>query len=290
MFRSRPSVYRFLAALIAVLVFAAACGDGDDGDANAGATPASSAVSTPAATVSGDLTVFAASSLTEAFTEIGDAFETAHPGTSVSFNFDGSPALRTQLEQGARADIFASANTAQMDMAVASGVVEGESTVFARNRLVVIVPSDNSAGIESLQDLAKDGVKLVLANEDVPVGQYARQFLDNASADPAFGASFKHDVLANLVSEEGNVRQVAARVQLGEADAAVVFSSDVTPDLASDVTRINIPDALNQLATYPLAVTSDARNPDTAQAFIDFILGEEGQAILVKHGLLRATP
>ena len=289
MFRSRLSAYRLLAALVAVFALAAiACGDDDD--ANAGSTPATSMVSTPATAVSGDLTVFAASSLTEAFTEIGDAFKTAHPGTSVTFNFDGSPALRTQLEQGARADIFASANTAQMDMAVASGVVEDQTSVFARNRLVVIVPSDNPAGIESLQDLANDGVKLVLANEDVPVGQYARQFLDKASADPAFGASFKDDALANLVSEETNVRQVAAKVQLGEADAAVVYSSDVTPDLASDVSRIDIPDALNQLATYPVAVTSEAGNPDAARAFIAYVTGEEGQAILVKHGFLRANP
>jgi molybdate transport system substrate-binding protein len=130
----------------------------------------------------------------------------------------------------------------------------------------------------------------VLANEDVPVGTYSRQFLDNASADAAFGAGYRVDVLANLVSEESNVRQVAAKVQLGEADAAIVYTSDVTPDLAADVATIEIPDALNEIAAYPIALTADAGNASAARAFIDFVLGEDGQAILVRHGFLAANP
>jgi molybdate transport system substrate-binding protein len=280
----RPVVIFAITAIMALAL--TGCGDDDGEDSPRDASPRA----TEQGAVSGDITVFAASSLTEAFSEIGDAFEDAHSGTSVEFNFDGSQALRTQLEQGARADLFASANTSQMDMAVESGVVASDSEIFARNRLVVIVPKDNPGAIQSLQDLANPGIKLVLANEDVPVGAYSRRFLDKASADPAFGAGYRDDVLANLVSEESNVRQVAAKVQLGEADAAIVYTSDVTEDLAEDVATIEIPDALNEIATYPIALTAEPGSPSAAQAFIEFVLSEQGQAILVRHGFLPAAP
>lgn len=254
-----------LVLLTVAFVSSACTGGGDDGDG---------------------VTVFAAASLADAFTEIGDAFHAANPDASVAFNFAGSQDLRTQLEQGAHADVFASADLQQMEAAEASGLVVRESAVFTHNRLVVIVPRANEAGITTLQDLAKDGVKLVVANADVPVGNYAREFLDRASADPAFGATYKDDVLANLVSEESNVKQVAAKLQLDESDAGIVYSSDVTPELAEDVTKIDIPNAFNQIATYPIALTSDASNAEVAQAFIDFVLSDAGQAILESHGFI----
>jgi molybdate transport system substrate-binding protein len=257
--------------IIIGLLLSVACGD-DDADLTTG--------------LSGDITVFAAASLTAAFEAIGDDFTAANPGTGVEFNFAGSQDLRTQLEQGARADVFASADTKQMDMARESGVVAIEATTFVHNRLVVIVPKTNEAGIETLQDLANPGLKIVLASAEVPVGNYSRQYLDKASADPAFEASYGDAVLANVVSEESNVKQVVSRIQLDEADAGIVYSSDVTAEVAADVTTIEIPDALNQIANYPIAVTADAGNAEVAQAFIAYVLSDAGQAVLEEQGFI----
>ena len=192
------------------------------------------------------------------------------------------------MELGAKADIFASGDHKQMDLAAQSGVVETESWVFARNRLVVIVPKANSAGIKTLQDLAKPGVKIVLGNADTPVGNYARQFLQKASADPSFGTDYGETVLGNLVSEETNVKQVVAKVQLDEADAGIVYSTDVTPAVAGAVLKIVIPDALNLVAEYPVAITKDVANRNLAQLFTDFLLSKEGQDTLEAHGFIRA--
>lgn len=159
------------------------------------------------------LTVFAAASLSDAFGEIGQAFEAAHPGVTVKFNFGGSQALRTQIEEGAPADVFASANAQEMDRLAAAGLAVDTPQTFLSNKLVVILPADNPAALEKLEDLARPGVKLVLAAGEVPVGQYARQALD--LMNDGFGAEFKEQVLANVVSNEDNVRQVVAKVQFG---------------------------------------------------------------------------
>jgi molybdate transport system substrate-binding protein len=230
------------------------------------------------------LTVFAASSLTDAFTEMGQVFEEQHPGATVQFNFGASSDLATQLAEGAPGDVFASANTRQMENAAAAGRIAGDPAPFLTNSLVLIVPADNPAGIETLTDLAHDGVKFVSAAPDVPIRGFTEEMLDNAAADPAYGEEFKTAVLANLVSEETNVRQLAAKVVLGEADAGVVYQSDVTPDIADQVQVIEIPDALNVVAVYPIAAISDSASPETAQAFLDLILSDEGQAILAKWG------
>lgn len=229
------------------------------------------------------VTVFAAASLTDAFTEVGDAFEEATPESNVTFNFAGSQELRTQLEQGASADVFASADYRQMEMAIDSGVIAGEAQEFARNRLVVIVPANNEAGITELEDLARPGLRIAIANSDVPVGNYTREFLAKASADPGFGDAYEDAVLANVVSEEDNVRQVATKVQLDEVDAGVVYSSDVTAELADDVIVIEIPDEFNALASYPIAFTVDGAG-GLGEAFIGFVLAEQGQEILERHG------
>jgi molybdate transport system substrate-binding protein len=227
------------------------------------------------------LNVFAAASLTDAFTEIGENFQTANPGVTVTFNFAGSQALRTQIEEGAPADIFASASGKEMDAAIEGNfIAEDTKQVFLTNKLVVILPANNPAGLETLEDLTKSGVKIVLAAEEVPVGNYARQALDLMNG--SFGADFKDKVLANVVSNEDNVKQVVSKVQLGEADAGIVYTSDAVA--APDLKSIEIPAELNVIAKYPIAPLVESENADLAQAFIDFVLSDEGQAILAKWG------
>ncbi len=244
-----------------------------------------------AAQESQTLTVFAASSLTDAFTEIGDAFKAEHPGLEVIFNFGGSSSLATQLvEGGAPADIFASANTKQMQVVVDGERIAGEPLTFVRNRLVLIVPVENSSDIQSLRDLANDGIKLIVAAEGVPVRDYTDAMLGKLAADAEYGESYHTSVIANIVSEEENVRQVAAKVALGEADAGIVYRSDVTPDIADVVQMLLIPDELNTLAEYPIAITNDTLNPELAQEFIDFLSSESGQTILTKWNFLLPCP
>jgi len=250
--------------------------------------PAPTAVATPSS-ASGTLTVFAAASLTEAFTELGTLFETGHPGVKVVFNFAGSQALSAQLGEGAPADVFASANAKEMTNAITAGrVPDGSQKTFAHNKLVVIYPADNPAGLAKLQDLAKPGLKLVLAAAEVPVGKYSVEFLDKATQDAAFGTTFKEDVLKNVVSYEDNVKSVLTKVVLGEADAGIVYLTDVSLDNASKVGRLDIPNALNAVATYPIATVSNATQPELAQAFVDLLLSAQGQEILAKYGFLPA--
>ncbi len=235
------------------------------------------------------LTVLAAASLTESFTELGKAFESQNPGVKVVFNFAGSQQLAQQLDQGAGADVFASASPKYMDAAVASKRVNPAGAKnFVQNRLVVIFPRDNPGGVKSLPDLAKPGLKLDLADKSVPVGQYALDFIDKAAKDPAYGASFKDAVLKNVVSYEDNVKSVVTKVSLGEADAGIVYVTDVTVDAASKIGRLDIPDALNTIALYPIAPISDSKNPDLAKAFVSLVLSPAGQAILAKYGFLPA--
>lgn len=249
-------------------------------------TPSEAAVATavPFPEDGGSLTVFAAASLTDAFEEIANELTARYPDLSLTFNFAGSQALVTQLEQGAVAEVFASANLRQMEVAQSKGLIEGEPIIFVQNALVVVVPADNPAGIASPADLARSGIKLVLAQAGVPVGEYARQSLCLMGADPAtYGEDFVSKVAANVVSEEDNVRAVLTKVQLGEADAGIVYASDVTPDVASEVQTITIPDAVNVVASYPIASVAGG-NRALADAFISYVLSPEGQAILQRYG------
>jgi molybdate transport system substrate-binding protein len=234
--------------------------------------------------LTGELLVFAAASLTEPFTEMGKRLESLHQGFKIIYNFGGSPTLRTQLEQGAHADVFVSADLAQMDLARTNAVVQGEAPVFVHNRLVVIVPRDNPKRLRAFQDLATPGLKLTLTAPKVPVGNYSRQALSKAQAE--YGADFAERVLRNLASEEDNVKQVVTKVQLGEADAGIVYISDVISKVRPDVLMLPIADAYNQLATYPIALTAGVKNRHAAEAFIAFVLSPEGQAILKSHNFI----
>jgi molybdate transport system substrate-binding protein len=234
------------------------------------------------------LIVFGASSLTEAFEDIAAAFEDAHPGVEVVLNFGSSSTLAAQLAEGAPADVFASANERQMDAARDAGRIAEPIRIFARNRLTLAVPADNPAHIESLIDLAKPGILLVVAAPEVPVRVYTDVMLERLAADPAYGEDYRAAVLANIVSEEDNVRQVIAKIALGEADAGIVYQSDITPDIRKSVTAIPIPDEYNTLAEYPIAVTDDTSRSELAQAFVDFVLSDAGQTALARWGFIPA--
>lgn len=226
------------------------------------------------------LTVFAAASLADALEDVATAFEAQNAGVEVLFNFAGSSELAAQLVEGAPADVFASANQRQMTVAQEAGRIGARPRAFVKNRLVLIVPADNPAEIATLRDLANEGVQLVIAAPDVPVRDYTDTMLERLAADESYGEDYRAAVVANVVSEEPNVRQVAAKVALGEADAGVVYISDVTPDIADQVMTIAIPDAFNTVARYRIAITNDSANPDLAQAFVDFTLSTAGQQIL----------
>lgn len=227
------------------------------------------------------LTVFAAASLQKPFTEIGQAFEQAQPNVSISFNFAGSQQLAQQLTEGAPADVFASANAKQLQVVSEAGRLNPEATqVFALNQLVVILPIDNPGQVAALEDLARPGLKIVLAAKEVPVGQYTLDFLSRAAFTPTYQA----EVLQNVVSYEDSVRGVLSKVALGEADAGVVYTSDVSGAEASRVLQIEIPTALNVVAEYPLAPLADSAHPELASQFVNFVLSSEGQAILQKYG------
>jgi molybdate transport system substrate-binding protein len=237
---------------------------------------------------SGVLTVFAAASLTEAFADIGQRFDQENPGARVRFNYAGSQQLVLQIQQGARADVFASADERWMKTVTDSGFAAGAPAVFAHNRLVVIVPAANPGRIDRLQDLSRRGLKIVLAAGAVPVGRYSRQALEQLSAAPGFTADFSAHVLANVVSQEENVKAVATKVQLGEADAGIVYRSDVTPSVARVVKVLDIPDRYNVLATYPIVAVGHSPHTAVAKRFVAFVLGDTGQRVLVEHGLIRA--
>jgi molybdate transport system substrate-binding protein len=236
------------------------------------------------------LTIYAAASLTDAFSELGHSLERDHPGLTVRFNFAGSQQLTAQLEAGASADVFASADQRWMDYAKEKNLVTGDTPVFARNRLIVIVPRANPARIVSLQDLARPGTKIVMAAEAVPVGKYSREAIQKLAAAPGYPAEYNRRVLRNVVSQEENVKGVVAKVQLGEADAGVVYRSDVNPAVARHVRLFEIPDPHNVTASYPIAVLKSAPNPEGAREFLALVLSQAGQGVLQRHGLLPAAP
>jgi molybdate transport system substrate-binding protein len=232
------------------------------------------------------LTVLAAASLTDSFKEIGAAFEKANPGIKVTFSFAGSQALRTQIQQGAKADVFASADTKNMDPVKADNLLVNAPQIFARNVLTVIIPKANPAGLNELKDLTKPGIKLIFADAGVPVGDYTLQTLDKLSADPAYGSDFKAKVLARVVSEETDVKAVVSKVSLGEGDAGFVYTTDAQA-AAGGLSTIAIPDRFNVIATYPIAVLKSSADPELAQRYVDFVLGAGGQAILEKFGFVQ---
>jgi molybdate transport system substrate-binding protein len=222
------------------------------------------------------LTVLAASSLTDAFGALGRTFESAHPGARVTFSFAGSDTLAAEILQGAPGDLFASASPKQMDTVARIHKVTQAPQPFATNRLVVVTPTDNPAAIASIEDLARNGVKVVLAAPGVPAGDYARQLFVKLGIYRA--------VTANVVSNELDDQSVLSKVRLGEADAGVVYASDLSGGAKGEVHAVPIPNGSNVVATYEIAPLIDAPDKADALAFERLVLSNEGQATLHRFG------
>ena len=247
------------------------------------AAAAAAAVPKPATAQSGSVLVFAAASLREAFDAAAPAFA-KQTGFTATYSFAGSDTLVAQIKQGAPADVFASANETQMKAASDAGLLAGAPRAFAHNRLVAIVPKDNPAKIASIADLARPGVKVVLAAASVPVGTYARAAFRGRDGKPGFAPDFAAAVERNVVSNELDVKAVATKIALGEGDAGIVYATDVTPSVAPRVTTIAFPPGTSPDAIYPIAALKAAPNPAGARAFVDFMLSPAGQAFLKARG------
>jgi molybdate transport system substrate-binding protein len=259
--RHRPRV-----AIIALLAVVAvtACSRSTD--------PPTSASSTTSAapTVTGDITVLAAASLTESFNKIGKDYAAANPGAKVTFSFAGSSALATQINNGAPADVFASASPTNMKQVVDAGNADGTGTVFVRNQLVIAVPKGNPKNIKGLSDLTSSAVKVALCAEQVPCGVAARTALAAAN------------VAITPVTLEQDVKAALAKVKLGEVDAALVYRTDAKS--SSDVDGIEFPESAKAINDYPIVVLSKAPNKPAAVAFVAYVLSDKGIAVLANAG------
>lgn len=259
--------------LVACFLFAACGGSTTGGSGGSTTTPTAKGVT---------LNVFAAASLTESFTELGKNFQAAHSGVTVKFNFAGSQLLEQQIASGAPSDVFASADTANMTKAANANLVSSPQ-IFAKNKLVVIIPANNPGKINSLKDLANKGVKIDIEGPTVPAGKYTLQVLDKMAQSSDYGSSYKSGVEGNFVSKEDNVKSVVTKVQLGEVDAGYVYLTDVTAKVSAKLKEIVIPDNFNVVAQYPIAVTKNSANASDAQAFVQYVLSSDGQAVLQKY-------
>lgn len=231
------------------------------------------------------LIVLAAASLSDVFAEIGEDFESLHPEVDVIFNFASSHQLSNQLVFGAPGDVFASANHVQMEAAVRSGrIARGTVQTFARNRLVIVYSQRNPAEIRLLEDLRTREGRWVIAAPEVPAGRYALEFLDNVSGTATYGADFKDRVLKRVVSYEQSVRSVLMKVVLGEADAGIVYASDLKAGIKGTGGWVDIPDSLNVTAVYPIAPLRDSGSYELAAAFVEHVLSPRGQQILIQYG------
>jgi molybdate transport system substrate-binding protein len=249
----------------------------------AACTPLLPAVADPAAEPA-DVTVFAAASLTDAFEAIAELWTAAHPGSELIMSFDASSALRAQVEEGAAADVFASADERNAQTLVDGCLAPGPITPFARNALTIVVPSGNPAGIESPADLAREGVRVVAALPEVPITRYTTEVVANLAALEGYPEGYARAVTANTVSEEENVRAVLTKIELGEGDAAIVYVTDALS--SAGVEAIPIPDEASVLATYAVVTVGSSTQPALAANVLEFLVGPEAQAVLESGGFV----
>jgi molybdate transport system substrate-binding protein len=255
------------AGLLVLLATAAGCGTGSSSPSASGGSGASAATEQT-------LTVFAAASLKSTFTTLGQRFEADHVGTTVAFNFAGSADLVTQLQQGAPADVFASADSTNMAKATADQLVDGTPVTFASNTLEIAVPPDNPARVTSFADLARPGVKVVVCAPAVPCGS-AADTIETATG-----------IALHPVSEETAVTDVLNKVQTGEADAGLVYVTDVR-SAGAEVTGIAFPESRDAVNQYPIATLTGSKNKALAQQFTELVTGPEGQRVLAEAGFAK---
>ena len=262
------------ACLSVLLVVLAAC-------SSVGASP----TATRPPTADGEeLTVYGAASLKGALEAAEAAYEIANPGTTVTLSTDSSSALETQIEQGAPADVFLSADATNPKKLVDGGFADGDAVTFAGNKLTIIVPSGNPAGIATPADLAKEGVKVIAAGDEVPITRYAAQLVENLAREAGYPADFAAMYTANIASKEDNVAAVRSKIELGEGDAAIVYVTDAKA--LTKVATIDVPESANVPATYAGVVVKASPHAAAARAFLDWFAGPEGQAILGTFGFL----
>jgi molybdate transport system substrate-binding protein len=258
---------RLVLVLLALTALAMVSCSGDGGES---ASP-TGARDSASAGVEGEITVFAAASLTESFTEVGEAFSATNPGATATFSFDASSSLVEQITQGAPADVFASADSANMDKLTEAGLNGSEPVMFATNLLTIVVAPGNPLGIAGVGDLADADLTTVICAEVVPCGRYATEIFANA------GVTVTPD------SFEQSVRGVVAKVTAGEADAGIVYVTDVTA-AGDGADMIEIPEDINVLAEYPIATVEGSGSAEVGEAFIEFLTGPDGQAIMAEYG------
>ena len=274
--RSRHAQMLFI---LLCTLFLAACG---------GSTSSTTSTATTASAVT-ILNVFAAASLKESFNVIAAKYTRAHPNITIKLNFAGSQILEQQVASGAPADVFASADQTTMQKAVDAGLV-GNSQVFVKNRLTVIIPAANPGNINTLKDLSRKGVKIDIGAPAVPAGKYSLQVLARMAQSSNYGPAYENAVKANFVSQETDVKAVVNKVQLGEVDAGFVYVTDVTAAVSNKIKMIDIPDNFNVIAQYPIAVTKSSAHSNDARAFVQYILSPEGQAVLQQYHFIAFNP
>jgi molybdate transport system substrate-binding protein len=252
-----------------------------------GGTPSPDAAASPNAERV-DLLILGAASLWRVLEAVEEAYEAAHPATTITISTDSSAALATQIELGAPADVFLSADTVNAQRLVDAGLADGEPVVFAENRLTIIVPTGNPAGITSPADLAKPGLRIVAAGEEVPITTYAAELVANLAQEPGYPSEFAAAYEANVVSREDNVKAVVAKVELGEGDAGIVYVTDAAA--SGEVETVAVPDRANVLARLAGVVIGDSLHRDAARAFLDWFTGPAGKGILAGFGFLPPSP
>jgi molybdate transport system substrate-binding protein len=270
-----------------VAAFVAACGSSVQPSPIATTQPppaSSAAASGSASAVSIDLTIFAAASLTAVLDEVKVAYVSSHPGTALTISTDSSAALATQIEQGAPADVFLSADTTNPQKLVSGGFSVGEAVAFAANKLTIVTPADNPAGLSTAADLARPGLKIITAGDDVPITAYAKQLVANLAKEPGYPAGFEAAYFANVVSKEDNVKAVLGKIEIGEGDAAIVYATDAAA--SKDVTTIPVPDGANVTAKYAGIVVGTSPDQEPARMFLGWLTGPDGQAVLSRFGFL----
>ena len=270
-----------------VSIVLAACSS-DGGSPSTSVVPSSAASagasSSAASTVGVELTVYGAASLKGALDKAKAAYETLSPGTTLTISTDSSATLETQIEEGAPADVFLSADQTNPKKLVDKGLADGAAVTFATNKLTVVVPAADPAGITTPADLAKAGVKVIAAGDAVPITRYATQLVGNLAKQPGYPANFVTVYAANVVSKEDNVKALIAKIELGEGDAGIVYVTDAKA--STKVKTIDVPDAANVPATYDGVIVTASKHRAAAKAFLDWWAGPSGQAILAGLGFL----